>query len=495
LRYRLIWDKGVGPRATLRYRVFTYEELAIFARLDYRLSMGFGGAIESEYQSKDRRTSSTTRSYAARDKVVFDETTYHRYRLQGIFDHMSLDEKTKTHLSYDKLSDLKMISDFPSSDFEIDTERRTILSIKHHEETFYGALLVTPRLNPFDSINQKLPLLQGSIKPFTLGTSGILSENRFSLGYLNYVYASDLTHTYPTLRETHAARVSMHNLLYRPFHIAPLHITPSLGLISFLYSNNEQGHGVYQTTATYGGTLSIPLIKRYDRRYHHIEPYMTYEGVSVPTTSLSHHYIFMIEDGLYQLNRLTLGCKNRWLFATKTLDADIFAHHFFFSSTLTGIAPKAYLSMRMQAASYLLEEFLCWNFQESVLDTINLLGEFTYNEHLAFILEYRHRSRFDFRKANHDSFFVDMARSIEELVDSPLSDKRNTFLAKISANLSPKWTCSFGSHYGWGRNSEPSYASFKIDTTTLLSSRWELKFSYTHTTNDDRFAMQMQLHK
>lgn len=495
IRYRLIWDRSLGPRATIRYRVLSKNNLDLFARLDYRLDKGFGGAIESEYESDSGRTTCVTRSYAAHDKVVFDESTYHRYRLQGLFTHLSEDEKTTARLSYDKFSDLKMISDFASSDFEINTQKRTEFRLRHQEESFYGSFIIEPRLNTFESVNQKLPFAKIGVKPFALGSTEIFSENSVTAGYLDYVYASDLLHKYPSLKETHSARLGMRNRLYRPSFFGPLYIEPTVGLYSFLYSNNQNGNSVGQCALTYGGKISSPFRKNYGTWRHLVEPYCYYQGMSRPVASLSDHYVFLLEDGLYQINSLQVGCRNGFSTSFNRLLFDIYAYHFFFSDTLTGTFPKAYLLTTWDAPSFRLENHTCWNFEEGLLDFCNFLGEFTANANLAFILEFRHRSRFDWRKANHENFLVDMARTIDELLESPLSDGRNTFLAQAQIKLSPKWSCRFGSHYGWGRATEPAYSSFKIDTTTLLSCRWQLKFSYMHTTNDDRFAMQVQLRK
>jgi len=46
IRYKIIWDKGLGPRLTMRYRIFSWEHFNLFFRFDYRLSRGPGGALE-----------------------------------------------------------------------------------------------------------------------------------------------------------------------------------------------------------------------------------------------------------------------------------------------------------------------------------------------------------------------------------------------------------------------------------------------------------------
>jgi len=500
IRYKFLWDKGVGPRVSVRYRVFSIKEFSLFGRLDYRISKGPGAAIESEYFRADGRCDLVTRTYGAYDKVVYDEKGLKRYRLQGLFRHESSDEKTHTRLTYDKFHDLKMINDFPSSDFEIDTQKRTRLLINHQENVAFGTLDFSPRLNTFESINQKLPLVKAGIRPFRIGKTGIMMENFISAGYLDYVYAHDLLKKHPTLHETHSGRTETRNRLYGTFSLGPLHLTPAVGVTGLFYNNNPQRESVGQGVVTYGVDAASPFYRKYAKARHTVDPYLRYFGISHPKAHLQNHYTFTIEDGLYQINSLRLGVRNFLQFTDNDLFSpnfclDLYTYGFFNDKTFTQTFPKQYLSFSMEQPSYNLEATGCWNTQESVLDFANLLSKVTINENAAFILEFRHRSRFDWRKADHENFLVDMARSIPDLVNSPLSDGRNTILGKLQVRLSPKWNCGFSSHYGFGRKNEPSYHSFKIDGTTLLSSKWLLKFSYTHTTNDDRFSMQVQLAK
>ncbi len=168
---------------------------------------------------------------------------------------------------------------------------------------------------------------------------------------------------------------------------------------------------------------------------------------------------------------------------------------FFSNHTFDKTFPKVYVQTSWTKPSYRLEGHVCINTQENVMDFCNVMTEITINEDIAFALEMRHRSRFDWRKADHENFLLDMARSINELRHTSLSDGRNTFLQRIQIRLSPKWSCRLSSHYGWGRQNEPAYCCFKLDAITLITCKWQCKFSYAHTTNDDRFTMQMQLNK
>jgi hypothetical protein len=500
IRYKVVWDKGLGPRLSMRYRIFSWEDLSLFFRLDYRLTKGPGAAFESEYASKDEKATFVTRSYGAYDKEVYDEHGLKRYRLQGLFTYESQDERTQTRLTYDKYRDLKMISDFPSSDFEIDTQKRTQLLVYHQEDTAFASIRLEPRLNNFESINQKLPLGKIGIRPFAIGSSGILSENYVSAGYLDYVYAKELLSTYPVLHERHAVRVETKNRLYRPISTGPLHVTPTMGVVGIFYNNSQFHSSSGQAALTYGGNVHSLFYRNYPHLKHSIKPYLDYFGLSKPRASLSQHYIFSIDDGLYQINSLKMGLANIFYlknshFFSPTIAADLHTYAFFNDTTFTKRCPKAYFSLTISEPSYLIQGDSCWNFQENILDFCNVKTDFTVNAHVACSFEVRHRSRYDWRKADHENFILDMARSIPELENSPLSDRRNTFLSTLHLKLSHKWSAHFSSHYGWGRVDEPSYNSFKLDLFTLLASHWKMRFSYLHTTNDDRVTTQIQLIK
>ncbi len=500
LRYKVVWDRGIGPRISMRYRVFSWDALNLFLRLDYRITRGPGGAVESEYFSKNKRTTLVTRTYGAYDKEVPDEHGFKRYRLQGLFHHDSEDGKTITHATYDKYHDLKMISDFPSSDFEIDTQKRTQFLLQHQENIAFGSFRVEPRLNTFESINQKLPLAKIGIRPMSIGSTGVISENYFDAGYLDYVYATDLKDTYYPLHETHAARVETRNRLYRPFSTGPVHFTPTVGFIGIFYNNNPFHNSIGQGVFSYGGKIEAPFYRRYKVLKHVVQPYVDYLGLTSPTAHLNHHYTFTIDDGLYQINSLKMGLCNKLFlkdtpFFSPSLTLDVFTYAYFADKTFSKTCPKGYLTAIWSRPSYILTANTCWNFQEEVLDFSNLRADVTFNAWAACALEFRHRSRFDWRKADHESFILDMARSIPELEDSPLSDKRNTFLSQIRIKISPTWSLHFSSHNGWGRLHEPSYNSYKVDFFTLLASHWKLKGSYMHTTNDDRVSVGVQLVK
>lgn len=501
IRYKVIWDKGLGPRLTMRYRVFSWRDLNLFFRLDYRLKRGFGGAFESEYFSPDELTTFVTRSYGARDKTFPDEKGPHRYRLQGLYHTQSKDEKTQVHLTWDKLSDTRMIGDFRSDDFEINTEKRTRLLIQHQLDNTFFNLSLQPRANRFDSIDQELPLFSIGIRPFQLGNSGVIANNYVNAGYLNYVYANDLRQEFHRLglkSSTRAIRMETRNELYRPLSIGHFTLTPKIGIIGIFYGNNPASHPIGQGLISYGFTGQTRLFRSYKKWRHLTEPYLQFQGLTSPTASLSHHYYFDINDGYDQLNQLRVGWRNSFFTYrnssfTPTITTDLYTYAYFGKRAFAQTLPKTYLSVGWNRPSYVIRGAIAWNNEEQLWDYTNAAADITINEDIAFGLEFRHRSKYDWRKANHFNFIVDVARPIPELLESPMSDGRDTLLARLFIRLAPKWTCQIQSRHGWGRRDEPRYNAGKIDLYTMLTCSWRLRLSYERMPNDNRFSSSISL--
>jgi hypothetical protein len=503
IRYKIIWDKGLGPRMTMRYRIFSWRDLNLFFRLDYRLKRGFGGAFESEYFSLDRQTTFVTRSYGAHDKIFPNEKGPHRYRLQGLYHTQSKDEKTQVHLTWDKLSDSRMVSDFRSDDFEINTEKRTRLLVQHQLESAFFNLNVQPRANRFDSIDQELPLLCIGIRSFQLGNSGIISNNYANAGYLDYVYANDLRHQFHLLglqSSTRSIRMQTLNELYRPFSLGPFILTPHIGVIGIFYSNTPKHHAISQGILSYGFKGQTRLFKSYRKFRHLTEPYLELQGLTSPTAPLSHHFYFDINDGYDQLNQLRIGWRNSFFTYRQssflpTITTDLYTYAFFAKRAFAQTLPKTYFSVGWNRPSYSVIGSVAWNNEEQLWDYANVATNLTLNEDIAFGIEFRHRSKFDWRKANHFNFIVDVARPIQELLESPMSDGRDTLLTRFFIRLAPKWSCQIQSRHGWGRRSEPLYNAGKIDLFTMLTCSWHLRLSYERMPNDNRFSTSVSLVK
>lgn len=499
-RHTFNWDKG-GPRASIRYQFYSWRDWAFYGRLDYRLKTGFGGAFETEYLPPDKRVTFITRSYLGSDKMEDALEKHRRYRLQGAYFAESKSKKTHTTLTWDKYSDVRMPNDFKSDDFELNTAKRTLFLIHHQEPGAITSLRVRPRVNTFESIKQDLPTLFFSARPNILGKSGIMYNLWAKASYLDFIYSDQLTQSLPSMC---SSRVELRPELFRPFHFGPLIVTPNIGAVAILYGTSESGQSKGLASLLYGGEAVASLYRDLDNYRHTIQPYLVYYGMSRPTVSSYDHYIFSIQDGYERINQLKIGLKNSMISKNRdnAFTADLFANAFFFEKKIPLTFPKMYLLLGWNDPSVELTFQNCWNFWHQVLDFSNTRLRWTLNENAALTFDIRYRSRYDWRKADHDSFIVDVSRSESELLDSPLSDQRLAFLTEAFFRLTPFWECRLQSHHGFlreGQDNNPArkhlYNEFKIDLFTWLSSNWKLRLSYSHTIKDDRVTAGLSLIK
>lgn len=503
IRYKIVWDKGLGPRLTMRYRIFSWQQFNLFFRFDYRITRGPGGALESEYFSPDNKTTFVTRSYGAFDKEYPNEKGNKRYRLQGLYHTESKEGNTVVHATYDKLSDYRMVGDYKSEDFEINTQKRTHLVVTHFREDSLFHFSFQPRVNRFQSIDQELPFITANLRPFRLGNSPIISNNSFSAGYLDYVFATDLRDAFKELHlpsSTHALRLETRNELYAPFSMGSVTVTPSVGTIGIFYSNNAHHSAVGQGMLTYGMRAETHLFRRYARFRHAMEPYLVFQGMTSPTLGLNSHFYFDINDGYFQLNQLKIGMRNSFTQYNcssfiPAITADLYTYAYFGNRAFSHVLPKYYFDIGLSRPSYLIKGGIAWNQQEQVWDFTNVIAEWTINKDLALAVEFRHRSKYDWRKADHENFFLDVARPIHELVESPLSDGRDTLLTRLFVRLTPKWTCQLQTRNGWGRKQEPRFNTCKLDFFYMLTCSWRVRLSYERMPNDNRFTGSVSLVK
>lgn len=491
--YAIIWDKGQDPKLSMRYRLYSWENFNLYFRADLRASRGLGGALESTYLSPDKLTRFDTRSYLAHDTFLFDNDPNKkktRYRLQGVYHGKTAAKNWEALLYWDYFNDKNMPRDFTSREFELNTPKQSRLLVRNREERYLINLNATPRINSFQGFKQELPALDLTIHPFEIGRTGVISENRTVSAYLDYVYSDGIG---GLLSDFHAVRLETDHLLYRSFDLRIADFTPYAGFTGIFYNNNPSHSAIGQAVFHYGADLIVPLVKNGVTYTHYLEPYLSFTGLSKPTVSPDNLFIFDIHDGYNRLNQLRPGF--RTLFYTGALgpmiplfSCDLYALGFFADTTFAKTFPKAYAEMACNLPSFSLFANLGWNFEEQTLDRSNIRLLFTVNSDIAFTLEYRHRSRFDWRKDDHSNYILDVTRQIDELLTSPLSDGRNTFLSRAQFKLTPDWTLRLQSHSGWGRKNEPSYTEIKVDLITLLTTGWQLGLSFRKSVRGPGFA-------
>lgn len=508
IRYRLRYDKGLGPRFSFRWRFFSTETFDAYARFDYRFpftfedkrkgAVGPGGALEAEYKSKDKRTLFQTRNYGALDKNFPDENGTTRYRFQGIYKTKSADDYSRFHVQWDRLSDDRMVGDFRDADFELNTQKATYLEAAHYDRSIFGSVTVRPKINSFQSLNQELPYAAVGLRPFEVFNTGVISENYLSGAYLDYTFTDKLDRI---LRDQQSGRFQTLNSVYRPISLGGMTVTPKAGIVGIFYSDSPEKAATGQFLYTYGGDANFRASRTFSCLKHTVEPYAQYLGYSRPRAAVDDYFVFDIHDGYDKLNQLRFGV--RQLFHTRTnpiflptFALDVYGYSFWEAESFTQRIPKLFADLEYNQPSYAILGGVGWNLQESVLDYGNVEFLWTINANIALGVEFRHRSKFYWRKAVYDNFVVDIARPLDELLASPLSDGRNTLLTKAHLRLTPRWNMHFQSFHGWGRANEPRYNGARVDFYTMLTGSWQMKLSYEYLPNDEyRFSYSFKLIK
>lgn len=492
IRYSLRWSGPGGPRLRMIYEVFNWNNFKTFLRFDYRITRGPGGGVETYYHSPDHRTFMETINYIARDNAIEEPNEKVRYRYQGVFHKQMFNDRFSIDMGWDKLSDKDMATDYRDKGLELDTACRTELRLRQQQDLWIANLLARVRINDFQTVNQQLPTFEARLKPYMLGPTRIMSESMIRASYLDFEYANDQLDQ----NDFNSPRVEMGHVFYRGFHTGPLNFTPFGGGIAIFYGNNRQHLQRWAALLSAGGEVNSPIYRFYENYKHVAIPYASYRYDTFPTTPPNDHFIFDITDGQYRLDMLRFGVRNhmyvkdRCGLVRRLVYADIFANAFFDTETIPSVVPKVYSIFTWHPTERLKQTLdTAWDFSEQQLDHINIRNEWTINRDAALALEYRHRDKYDWRKSQKQNFILDSFRPVSELVNSSLSDRRDTILFRIFWRYTPTWALNFDSRWGWNRRFEPSYGEYNINLVGTISSAWTVRLGYRHQEDEDRFAI------
>lgn len=491
IRYSFRWSGEQGPRLRMIYEVFNWNNFKTFLRFDYRITRGPGGGVETYYHTPDRRTVMETINYIAKDNAIEEPNEQIRFRYQGVVHKQMFNDRFSIDMSWDRLSDKDMATDYKDQGLKLETGCRTELRLRQQHDLWIANLLARVRINGFQTVNQQLPTFEARVKPLSLGSTGLMSESMIRASYLDFEYSNDQLY----VNDFNSPRVEMSQVFYRGFSYGSLNFTPFAGGLGIFYGNNRDQLQRWAALVSAGGEVNMPLYRFFDHYKHVIIPYASYRYDTFPTTSPDDHFIFDITDGQYRLNMLRFGTRNN-LYAknnglvSRLFYADIFANAFFDTETLPAVVPKVYGEFSWYPTSRLKQTLdTAWDFWHSELDHINIRNEWTINRNAAFAIEYRHRDQYDWRKAQKQNFILDSFRPVQELEDSSLSDRRDTILFRIFWRYTPTWALQFDSRWGWNRRFEPSYGEYNINLVGTVSSAWTVRLGYRHQEDEDRIAI------
>lgn len=470
----------------LRYRIPQMGNLKPSLYGDYLFRMGYGLGLDLDYRISNWKMH--MQNYIARGKTEDNKKAHTRYRFAGNARYRSEDRKSKIEVQYDRLSDNKIPSNFSLDRLQEVYPYRTQIYAHHREDSWQTSALLRVKANPFEEVKQETPTLRWNAKTLEIGNTGILTDNYVTASFLDYRYPKEYLHN-PALQcqNYHSARLILDNRFYRPLSLGVAQFTPHVGFKGFAYSNNPVNKQRNQAIFVTGFDWHTMLHREYGSTYKHtLEPYVQYRYESRPQIKASQGYIFDIQDSLYEINQFRFGFQNHFYDSSRkgnplVFSADVYAYSFHQYSKIKKKVPAIYLDLQwlaLENVRYSLNA--AWNTKHNKLNHCNLGMSYTYDEDLAFGLEFRHRSKYDWRKLDRSNFNIDHLYAEETLLNTLFSGVRDTFLAKACYRLAPDCTLKLSTQHGWKRKNEPQYYAYTAQLETQLESQLKLKFMVQH---------------
>ena len=431
------WGGKQGVRCGLKYSLFDLNGFKTFLRVDWRVKRGLGGGIETYYASEDGKHSLETINYYAHDNSLENLNEKVRYRFQGIYKNSLYDDKISVYASWDKLSDKDMATDYNDQGLELDTAGRTELLARKEDPWWITNFSSRLRINDFQTVKEELPSLLFNQRPYVLGKSGILVENQIEASYLEYRYANDVLHVpdYDSPRLLHEFR------LLRPFHPRPFNLTPQVGLTTAVYGNSPAHNSKFLVLGYGGLSGNTACYQTFGNFKQIISPYFEWKYLSAPTVNPHDHYVFDIEDGLWRLNSFRVGARQDILVKTgsegqihRLVELDLFSYLFVDSAPIS----KLYGNLTWRSwpnVKHTLQS--AWDFSVNQLDHLNFNHNWTVSDDCALSCEWRHRSRYSWRKAVWNNYILDSFHTTQSLLHSSVSTGGIPFFATSFGGSTP----------------------------------------------------------
>ena len=528
LAYNMTVERGQVPMFWVRYKLYDNDLLQAYTRLEYRVLPldavvqkneksvewyeGLGGAIDLDYKTKNKKITFQTRNFASYNIWYLDINANKprlRYRVQGKYKGLTNNDQVESFVQWDKLSDRFMRTDFPTQQFDIGTLERNEAFVHYRTDPAYFLIAAKPRLNEYRGFNQDLPVAQIAMRPIEVARkSKIYIEQRYTVGYHNYLYAHQLRDTIPNFNSgKFAAIVNM----YRPFGYGPLNFTPRVGFDGIVYTNNQTAVSSTQAVCNYGGDASLDFEGDFHYFSHYIKPYAKYNGLTNPTSNNNQHFNFGIKDGYARLNQFIYGISNDFYFRrfpvdVPTFNVNVYGMTFFDTPSLIEPISKAMLDIAWHYPRLERGMNFGWNFEKDTYDFLEANFGWTVNDYIALSSAYRDRGKFWWRKDNHLSFVLDSYHTIDALDQTPLSDARYCVVNKLQLQLAPLWTFQVENNVGRRpsvkndlgqviRAQTPYYVQTKMKISMVLSNSYRLGLTYlvSNSKKDNYFTFNFDL--
>lgn len=489
----------MGAYAGIKYSPINSKIFSLSTILDGFFTHGIGFGVNLNYNPtpkkldcyKNPKNFIKLKNYYVHKLPINTKLAKDRYRYQGKSTFTSEEKKTKIQSSYDIVDSWETVGDLFLNKFNLPNVNPTKISISKNNNYYCSKLETKIKVNDFLSVNEQLPFLQIKQPPILLKKAFFI-QNKATLGFLKYSFSSDIPKSTPF----ESLRASWISSLFKPISFHKLGtLTPSLTGKAIFYSRSPKSSSQELFVGSLDLKYNLVLKKEMNNCKNLLEPFVHYNLVSKPTILNKDHFIFTINDGFYSINMLSLGCRNYLLsHSYLTSKINFWTNFIFNNKNAKQLYPKLYLDCLFQFTSHLKCKIeSAWIIKKSTWDHFNISCQWSKNENIAISTDFFHRSKYSWKKSDHNNFTVDCAYSEKELLSSQLSERRNTLLAKMFVQPHPLLYYKFSLRYGWLNKLFNDYLEYQMILGFKVFDHWNLNTIYERRECDKRFYCSLNL--
>ncbi|WP_054088500.1 Organic solvent tolerance protein OstA [Chlamydia trachomatis] len=482
----------LGSYLGVSYSPISKKHCSTTLFLDGFFKHGIGLGYNMRFSSQENPSNAINiKSYYAHRLAIDSSGAKDRYRLHGDFTF----SKEGAHLAGEfHLSDSwETVVDIFPNNFSLKNTGPTEVSLSWRDNNLFGKMTSSVKVNSFQNVKQELPQAILHHRPVRIRRSRIFLENRLEAGFLDFHFSSNIPGS-----NFSSWRFSSAHKVYRGLVLPIGTLTPSLSGTAIYYTRMLSPNAAHcQLSGSLSFDYRVALQKEYRHARHIVEPFCSFLKTTRPVLSSDEPHIFSIKDAFHSINLLHVGLESKVLNKHSTPShLKLWTTYIFDEPHAKDTFPKTAcwfsLPLTLQNTLSLDAE---WIWKKSRWDHLNVIWEWILNDNLGLTLEFLHRSKYGFIKCAKDNYTLDVSRSLDTLLASPLSDRRNLITGKLFVRPHPHWNYNLNLRYGWHRPDSPSYLEYQMILGHKIFEHWQLFSVYEKREADKRCFFYLKLDK
>lgn len=482
----------LGSYLGVSYSPISKKHCSTTLFLDSFFKHGIGLGYNMRFSSQENPSNAINiKSYYAHRLAIDSSGAKDRYRLHGDFTF----SKKRAHLAGEfHLSDSwETVADIFPNNFSLKNTGPTEVSLSWRNNNLFGKMTSSVKVNSFQNVRQELPQAILHHRPVRIRRSRIFLENRLEAGFLDFHFSSNIPGS-----NFSSWRFSSAHKVYRGLVLPIGTLTPSLSGTAIYYTRMLSPNAAHcQLSGSLSFDYRVALQKEYRHARHIVEPFCSFLKTTRPVLSSDEPHIFSIKDAFHSINLLHVGLESKVLNKHSTPShLKLWTTYIFDEPHAKDTFPKTAcwfsLPLTLQNTLSLDAE---WIWKKSRWDHLNVIWEWILNDNLGLTLEFLHRSKYGFIKCAKDNYTLDVSRSLDTLLASPLSDRRNLITGKLFVRPHPHWNYNLNLRYGWHRPDSPSYLEYQMILGHKIFEHWQLFSVYEKREADKRCFFYLKLDK